>query len=286
MVGVSADEILAMKPSGWLVRPFGAGRAGFRMISPGPMPGAYGNVCHHPATPGFQVFAERPEPDLFVLNRALEHPQLVDLLVRWCRDDEQPQPTVPVLSAAVESLLARRLVDVYEDDLHSPTLLLLGNPTRAAPYANRSTGGVPPTARTAPPNPCTSSPPPPGDAGRWASSPRYGRAAAGSFPAPSTTDAALESSPAAVLPGAGVRCPGRRRGGGAVDALRSRGKPASRRLLHPLWTVRVRPRRLGGGGPRRDVACRSVPERPLVAGCRPDRPANARHRTRPARAAR
>ncbi|GAA4202257.1 hypothetical protein [Actinocatenispora rupis] len=128
MAGLSADEILAMKPAGWLVRPFGAGRAGFRMISPGPMPGAYGSVCHHPATPGFQVFAERPEPDLFVLNRALEHPQLVDLLVRWCRDDEQPQPTVPVLSAAVESLLARRLVDVYEDDLHSPTLLLLGQP--------------------------------------------------------------------------------------------------------------------------------------------------------------
>ena len=46
-VGATAEEFLALKPPGWLVRPLPGGRPGFRMISPDKMPGAYGTVTYY-----------------------------------------------------------------------------------------------------------------------------------------------------------------------------------------------------------------------------------------------
>lgn len=44
MVGATPEELLALKPPGWLVRPFPGGHPGFRMMSPGRLPGSLGTV--------------------------------------------------------------------------------------------------------------------------------------------------------------------------------------------------------------------------------------------------
>lgn len=130
LVGATPDELLAMKPAGWLVRPYPAGAEGFRMISPGWMPGAAGIAAFHPGAPGYRIFDRRPAPDLFVLNAALEHPLLVEMLQEWVAGDEQPAGQIGVLSEAVASLIQERLLEVDEDDLQGPTLKRL-EPVRA-----------------------------------------------------------------------------------------------------------------------------------------------------------
>jgi hypothetical protein len=47
MVGATPEEVPALKPSGWLVRPLPGGRSGFLMISPGKMPGSLGTISFH-----------------------------------------------------------------------------------------------------------------------------------------------------------------------------------------------------------------------------------------------
>jgi hypothetical protein len=129
MVGITADELLRMKPDGWLVRPHPPGHEGFRMISPGKLPGGYGSIAWHGATPGFLRFTERPEPGLWVLNQSLEAPSFADLLRSWIgdypADHTQAAPAIEVLVQSSEWLLANGFVVVFEDRLEGDVLDLV-----------------------------------------------------------------------------------------------------------------------------------------------------------------
>lgn len=116
LVGASAEEILALKPEGWLVRPFPGGHPGFRMVSPGRLPGAAGTVSYHGPTPGFLTFSTRPQPPVFVLNSALEHPLLVEVLREWSMSGGALDD-VPELARWTGRLVRDGLVTVHEDHL-------------------------------------------------------------------------------------------------------------------------------------------------------------------------
>jgi hypothetical protein len=127
MAGATAEEMLALKPPGWLVRPLPAGRPGFRMISPGKMSGSYGTVSfHRGGSPGVLRFSARPEPWLFVLNSAAEHLMLVEILAGWASPAASPGAAVsdiPRLAGAAQRLVRDRLVQVYLDPLDSSELV-------------------------------------------------------------------------------------------------------------------------------------------------------------------
>lgn len=139
MVGVTPEQLLQMKPAGWIVRPHPPGIAGFRMLSPGNLPGQSGSISWHDATPGWQQFDRRPDPRTFVLNAALEHPMLTEVLRQWAQADLSSgvaaAPEVSALAGATESLVREGLVCVYRDDLDDDAadlLLLAVSPACAA----------------------------------------------------------------------------------------------------------------------------------------------------------
>lgn len=129
MVGASPEDLLALKPAGWLVRPLPGGCEGFRMISPGMMPGAEGTVgCYASGAPDRVGFPAKPEPWLFVLNSATEHLLLVEILAAWARPAESPGTAVseiPRLADATQRLVRDRLIQVYLDPLDTDALLPL-----------------------------------------------------------------------------------------------------------------------------------------------------------------
>lgn len=129
MVGATAEEVLALKPPGWLVRPFPAGQAGFRMISPGKMPGGRGTISYYGGgTRNWQHFRTKPEPWLFVLNSAAEHQLLVEILAAWALPAESAGAAasdIPRLADAAARLIRDRLAQVYLDPLDQDELLLL-----------------------------------------------------------------------------------------------------------------------------------------------------------------
>jgi hypothetical protein len=129
MAGATAEEVLALKPSGWLVRPFPAGRAGFRMVSPGKMPGALGTISYYGGgSPGWRDFRTKPEPWLFVLNSATAHQLLVEILAAWALPAESAGAAasdIPRLADATGGLIRDRLVQVHLDPLDQDELLLL-----------------------------------------------------------------------------------------------------------------------------------------------------------------
>ncbi len=117
-----------MKPEGWLVRPFPGGHPGFRMMSPGRMPGA-GTMSYYGPTPDFRHFAEPPPPWLFVLNCAVEHSLLVEVLASWAVSPDGPGAAagdIPLLATTTEHLVRDGLVEVYEDRLVGDELPRLG----------------------------------------------------------------------------------------------------------------------------------------------------------------
>src|ERR1043165_5022204 len=121
MVGVTPEQLLQMKPPGWIVRPHPPGVAGFRMFGPGNLPGQSGSISWHAATPGWRSFEQRPDPRTFVLNAAQEHPMLVEVLRAWVGEDLSSRPTAPpeviTLAGATELLVQEGLICVYRDDL-------------------------------------------------------------------------------------------------------------------------------------------------------------------------
>lgn len=127
MVGATADEVLALKPPGWQVRPLPAGRPGFRMISPGKMPGSHGIVSFHGGgSPGVLRFPAKPEPWLFVLNSAAEHQMLVEILDGWASPAASPGAAasdIPRLAGAAQRLVRDHLVQVYLDFLDTRELV-------------------------------------------------------------------------------------------------------------------------------------------------------------------
>jgi hypothetical protein len=65
---------------------------------------------------------------VFVLNCALEHPLLVEVLASWSASDDGAAGAVndvPRLARATENLVGDGLVAVYEDDLVGEELTLL-----------------------------------------------------------------------------------------------------------------------------------------------------------------
>lgn len=129
MVGATPEELLALKPPGWLVRPLPGGSPGFRMISPGKMPGSQGTVTYHPGgSPGYLRFSAKPEPRLFVLNSAAEQQLLAEILAGWALPAESAgsaAPDIPRLADAAQRLVRDSLVDVYRDPLDTDDLVLL-----------------------------------------------------------------------------------------------------------------------------------------------------------------
>lgn len=128
MVGASAEELLALKPAGWLVRPLPGGRGGFRMISPGKMPGGRGTVTYYPGTRGWVPLPDLPEPWLLVLNSATEHKLLVEILAEWAQPAESAGAAasdIPRLAAATGRLIRKGLIQVYLDRLDREELELL-----------------------------------------------------------------------------------------------------------------------------------------------------------------
>lgn len=128
MVGATPEEVLALTPPGWLVRPFPGGHPGFRMMSPGRLPGSSGTISVHGPTPEFQYFETRPQPRLFMLNCVLEHPVLVEVLSSWSGssgDIGDVASEIPQLARATENLVRDGLITVYEDDLVGDELTLL-----------------------------------------------------------------------------------------------------------------------------------------------------------------
>lgn len=131
MVGASPEQVLARKPPGWLERPLPGGRPGFRMISPGKMPGSRGAVTYYGSgSPEWLDFPTKPEPWLFVLNSAAEHELLVQILAAWALPAESPGAAVsdiPRLADATQRLVRDHLIQVFRDSLDSePALPLEG----------------------------------------------------------------------------------------------------------------------------------------------------------------
>jgi hypothetical protein len=129
VVGATAEELLALKPPGWLVRPLPGGRPGFRLISPGKMPGSLGTVTFHGGgSPGWLHFSSKPEPWMFVLNSAVELQMLAEILAGWALPAESAgaaAPDIPRLADAAQWLVRDGLVDVYQDPLDTDELILV-----------------------------------------------------------------------------------------------------------------------------------------------------------------
>jgi len=125
MAGASEAELLALKPVGWLLRPMPV--KGWRMISPGSLPGALGVISYVAGgAPGFRAFARRPSARIFTLNSACERPLLVEVLRDWSSvaNLEKATGEVPVLAEALEGLLRDGAITVYEDPLEGDELNL------------------------------------------------------------------------------------------------------------------------------------------------------------------
>jgi hypothetical protein len=131
LVGASLDEIRALKPEGWLMRPLPPGRSGFQMLSPSKMPGARGRVSVRPGGCGFRTFGARPAPWLFVLNSAAEQSLLAEILENWARAVGDGPAThladISLLAGAARRLAQDRLIQAYLDPLEGDELVPLGD---------------------------------------------------------------------------------------------------------------------------------------------------------------
>lgn len=128
LVGASAEELLALKPPGWLVRPLPGGGGGFRMISPGKMPGGRGTITCCTETRGWVQLPDSPEPWLLVLNSATEHMLLVEILADWARPAHSAGAAasdIPRLADATGRLIRAGLVQIYLDPLDREELELV-----------------------------------------------------------------------------------------------------------------------------------------------------------------
>lgn len=129
LVGATQEELLALKPPGWLVRPLPGGSPGFRMISPGTMPGSQGTVTYYSGgSSSYLCLPAKPEPWLFVLNCAVEHELLAEILAAWAPPAGtagSASPDIPRLADAAQRLVRDGLVDVYRDPLDTDDLVLL-----------------------------------------------------------------------------------------------------------------------------------------------------------------
>ena len=128
MAGATAEELLALKPPGWLIRPLPGGHGGFRIISPGKMPGGRGTITYYTGTRGWVQLPDHPEPWLLVLNSATEHKLLVEILAEWARPAESAGAAasdVPRLADATGRLIRAGLVQIYLDHLDREELDLV-----------------------------------------------------------------------------------------------------------------------------------------------------------------
>lgn len=123
MVGISADELLAMTPDGWIHRPFPDGRPGFKLLDPIAPGGYFGTATFYGGgTPGFRTFGTPQPLPVAVLNESLELPTLGEL-ARPIADEDLTQ--IPHLISTARALLASGLVRVWRDDLNGTSAVVL-----------------------------------------------------------------------------------------------------------------------------------------------------------------
>jgi hypothetical protein len=127
MAGATAEEVAAMKPEGWLVRPFPDRRRGFQMLDPWMPPGAVGSISYHFGTPGYRTFSTRPPTPIFILNEALEMPSLGTLAREYADavDGSEADAGISSLIPFSIGLLRARLIRLWEDTLGCEEAVLL-----------------------------------------------------------------------------------------------------------------------------------------------------------------
>lgn len=140
MVGATAEEVAAMKPEGWLIRPFPDGRQGFQMLDPGTPAGAIGSISYHFGTPGFRVFTTRPPTPIFILNEALEMPTVGTLARGYSGtvDGSYTATDVSILADAALLLLKSGLIQLWEDSLGADDAVLLKKSPATSALEDRS----------------------------------------------------------------------------------------------------------------------------------------------------
>jgi hypothetical protein len=135
LAGATPEEVAAMMPEGWIIRPFPDGRTGFQMLDPGKLPGGLGSISYHDRIPDYLSFTSRPPAELFVLNESLECPTLSTLARSFTDDIEGTHNAGDLrsLTTAAAALVRSGHVRVWEDSLGaSPAVLLRERQARAA----------------------------------------------------------------------------------------------------------------------------------------------------------
>jgi hypothetical protein len=129
MVGVTGDELLAMKPAGWITRPLPRGAGGFRLLSPGTTPGADGVITYVAGgAPGVLRLTGEAPIDVRVLNAAAGHLTLLELLDDVAAAGEtrrEAMGRLPLLARAAQASVEGGLVEVYRDPLDGDEIPLL-----------------------------------------------------------------------------------------------------------------------------------------------------------------
>lgn len=135
MAEARPEEVLALKPPGWLVRPFSGEHPGFRMMNPGRMTDGPGTVSVHDPTPEFRSFKIRPHLQVVILNCVLEHPLLVEALSSWSTSfgsSDAPASEIPQLARTTENLIWDNLIAEHEDPLVGAELTVSPQAVRRA----------------------------------------------------------------------------------------------------------------------------------------------------------
>jgi hypothetical protein len=130
LVGVTGDELLALKPAGWIARPLPGRAGGFRLLSPGKQPGADGIITFvKGGSPGVLRLAGESRIELRVLNAAAEHMTLLQLFddVAAVYGEMRPDAIarLPSLIHATQASVHSGLVEVYRDPLEGDEIPLL-----------------------------------------------------------------------------------------------------------------------------------------------------------------
>jgi hypothetical protein len=128
MVGATPEEVRALVPRGWYVINFPDGRAGFKALAPGKLPGQDGGLgVHLDSRSRHSELSPTAPLALFLLNEIQELHALPLLVNKWSMSVGSPQNDV-ARDVAVESqlLLANKLVRVWQVEVEKNESVLLG----------------------------------------------------------------------------------------------------------------------------------------------------------------
>jgi hypothetical protein len=142
MAGASVEELMALRPEGWLTRPMPNGRGGFRWLAPGKLPGQDGFTGYFTEkTHALRLDGVTATPALHILNHSAEFHPLSDIATDANgknTDAARRRSSIAGCMRETRTLLHRKLITVWEDDLIGPELrelpsgeaeIVLANPT-------------------------------------------------------------------------------------------------------------------------------------------------------------